>query len=50
MVARGTARSAPEDPELDAPDIDQWIGPVSRGTWVEILVDEVTGRRFGTDR
>lgn len=48
VVARGTAESAPDDtPELDALDHDPWIPEVVDGTWVEIRVDEISGRRFG---
>jgi len=47
VVARGTADSAPEDSAaLDALHLDPWIGPADRGTWVEIRVDEITGRRI----
>jgi hypothetical protein len=47
VVARGTARSAPDDTDqLDALGVEPWIGPADRGTWVEILVTEITGRRI----
>jgi nitroimidazol reductase NimA-like FMN-containing flavoprotein (pyridoxamine 5'-phosphate oxidase superfamily) len=47
VVARGTARSAPEDTaELDALHLEPWLGPAGRGTWVEVRVDEITGRRL----
>ena len=47
VVARGTARSAPEDTaDLDALHLEPWLGPADRGTWIEILVDEISGRRL----
>jgi nitroimidazol reductase NimA-like FMN-containing flavoprotein (pyridoxamine 5'-phosphate oxidase superfamily) len=47
VVARGTARSAPEDTgDLDALGMEPWIGPADTGTWVEVLVTEITGRRI----
>jgi nitroimidazol reductase NimA-like FMN-containing flavoprotein (pyridoxamine 5'-phosphate oxidase superfamily) len=47
VVARGVARSAPDDTaELDALGLQPWIGPADRGTWVEVVVDEITGRRI----
>lgn len=47
VVARGTARSAPEDTaELDALHLEPWLGPADRGTWIEIRVDEISGRRL----
>lgn len=49
VVARGTARSAPEDAaELDALHLDTWLEPAGRGTWIEVLVEEITGRHLGT--
>jgi len=48
VVARGTARSAPEDTaELEALQLEPWLGPAGRGTWIEVRVDEITGRRLG---
>lgn len=47
VVARGTAQSAPEDAaDLDALHLDTWLEPAARGTWIEIRVDEITGRRL----
>lgn len=48
VVARGSAQSAPEDAaELDALRLDTWLEPAGRGTWIEILVEEITGRHLG---
>ncbi len=47
VVARGTAEAAPDDTaELDALDHNPWIPLVAEGTWVEVRVDEISGRRF----
>jgi nitroimidazol reductase NimA-like FMN-containing flavoprotein (pyridoxamine 5'-phosphate oxidase superfamily) len=49
VVARGTAESAPDDAaSLDRASSEPWIAPVAWGTWVEIRVDEITGRRIHT--
>lgn len=47
VVARGVAESSPEDADaLDAMGIVPWLEPAIRGTWIEVRVDEVTGRRI----
>lgn len=49
VVARGTAQSSPEDAaDLDRLRLEPWLGPASRGTWIEIRVDEITGRRLSS--
>lgn len=48
VVARGTAQSAPEDAaELDALHVEPWLEATAWGTWIEIQVDEISGRRLG---
>ncbi len=48
VVARGSAESAPDSTaEHDAVAPDPWLAPIDDGTWVEIRVDEITGRRLG---
>lgn len=47
VVARGTARTAPEDADvLDSLPVDTWLAPAGWGTWIEIRVDEISGRRL----
>ncbi len=47
VVARGVAESSPEDASaLDALGVEPWLEPAKRGTWIEVRVDEVTGRRI----
>lgn len=46
VLVRGRAAIA-EDPEaLDRLGVDAWADAVERNDWVEILADEVTGRRI----
>ena len=47
VVARGTAESAPLDgQELDRLGLESWLTPAAEGTWIAILVDEISGRRL----
>ena len=47
VLARGVATTAPDDAaDLDALGIDAWLDPASHGTWIEVRVDEITGRRL----
>lgn len=48
VVAQGVAETVPADvADLDALGVEPWLDGAARGTWIEIRVDEVTGRRLG---
>lgn len=48
VIARGVAETVPDDvADLDALGVEPWLDRAARGTWVEIRVDEITGRRLG---
>lgn len=47
VLARGTAESSPTDAEaLDALGLESWVASADRGTWIEVRIDEITGRRL----
>lgn len=49
VVARGTAETSPEDSdELDDLQVRSWLPATDEGTWIEIRVDEISGRRLGS--
>ena len=48
VVARGTAETAPEDSDvLDGLEVRSWLPATDDGTWIEVRVDEISGRRLG---
>ncbi|WCO66545.1 pyridoxamine 5'-phosphate oxidase family protein [Iamia majanohamensis] len=48
VVARGVAESSPDDvAALEGLGLDPWLDEARRATWVQVRVDEVTGRRLG---
>jgi uncharacterized protein len=49
VVARGVAESSPEDAaQLDGLGLEPWLEEARDATWVEVRVDEVTGRRLAS--
>lgn len=51
VVARGVAESSPEDAaDLDEVGLEPWLEEARDATWVQVRVDEVTGRRLAASQ
>lgn len=46
VLARGVARVPEETGPLEALRLDAWADGTSRDDWVQVLVEEITGRRI----